>query len=214
MVARDIILAEAAKARVHIAHLSTRGAADLVRQAKKKNIGVTAEVTPHHLILTDTVIERNDTNFKVNPPLRSPEDVRSLLEAVKEGVVDVFATDHAPHAPEEKQADFERAPFGIDGLETAVSLLLDRLVHHNILSLPRFIEMASSRPAQILGLKNKGRIVPGADADLTILNPDMEVLVDVFSFVSKSRNNPFSGWKLKGAAVMTIVGGNVVYPFS
>ncbi len=213
MVARDIILAEASSARLHIAHLSTGGAARLVREAKKRKINVTAEVTPHHLTLTDTALERYDTSFKVNPPLRSREDVRALLEAVADGVIDVFATDHAPHSPEEKDVEFDRAPFGIDGLETAVSLLLDRIVNKKVISLTRFVEMLSWRPAQILGLKNKGRIAVGADADLTVLNLNKEIIVDVRSFASKSRNNPFHGWKLKGAPIMTIVGGRTVFPF-
>jgi dihydroorotase len=213
MVARDIILAEAARARIHIAHLSTRGAVDLVREAKKRNIGVTAEATPHHLVLTDSALVRPDTNLKVNPPLRGPEDVQALLEAVKAGVIDVLATDHAPHAAEEKNMEFDRAPFGIAGLETAVSLLLDRLVNKNLISLARFVEMLSTAPAKILGWKNKGRIAAGADADLTILSLSKEVTVDVGSFVSKSRNNPFHGWKLRGAPVMTVVAGKIAYPF-
>jgi len=213
MVARDVILAGAARARVHIAHLSTRGAAYLVREARKRKIKVTAEVTPHHLILTDSALENYDANLKVNPPLRSHDDVQALLEAVKDGVVDVFATDHSPHTPEEKDVEFDRAPFGIDGLETAVSLLLDKLVNKNVISLPRFIDMISTKPAQILGLKDKGRIAVGADADLTILNLHKEVVVDVHKFASKSRNTPFHGWKLKGTPVMTIVAGNTVYPF-
>lgn len=213
MVARDIILAEAARARIHIAHLSTRRAVDLVREAKKRNIGVTAEATPHHLVLTDSALVRPDTNLKVNPPLRGPEDVQALLEAVKAGVIDVLATDHAPHAAEEKNLEFDRAPFGIAGLETAVSLLLDRLVNKNLISLARFVEMLSTAPAKILGLKNKGRIAAGADADLTILSLSKDVTVDVGSFVSKSRNNPFHGWKLRGAPVMTVVAGKIVYPF-
>jgi dihydroorotase len=212
MVARDIILAEAARSRLHIAHLSTRGAVYLVREAKRRKIKVTAEATPHHLILTDSALENYSTDLKVNPPLRSQDDVRALVEAVQEGVVDVLATDHAPYTAEDKDVEFDRAPFGIDGLETAVSLLLDRLVNKNILSLPRFIEMISSKPAQILGLKDKGRLAAGADADLTILNLHKEIVVDVREFCSKSRNNPFHGWKLKGAPVMTIVAGKIVYP--
>jgi dihydroorotase len=211
MVARDLILAGAAQARIHIAHLSTRGAVDIVRTAKKRDIRVTAEATPHHLTLTDEALVGGDPNLKVNPPLRSPEDVQALRDALAEGVVDALATDHAPHAPHEKSTDFGRAPFGIAGLETAVSLLLDKLVQKNIISLSRFIEMISTAPARILGLQDKGRLAPGADADLTILNLHKEVAVDVQSFVSKSRNNPFDGWKLRGAPVMTIVGGKVVF---
>ncbi len=214
MVARDIILAEAANARIHIAHLSTSGGVYFVREAKKRKVKVTAEVTPHHLILTDSALESYNTNLKVNPPLRGQDDVQALLDAVKEGVVDVFATDHAPHTAEEKDVEFDRAPCGIDGLETAVSLLLDKFVNKNIISLARFIEMFSTRPAQILGLKDKGRIAPGADADLTILNLHKEIVVDVHRFFSKSHNNPFHGWKLKGAPTMIIVNGKIVDPWS
>jgi dihydroorotase len=213
MVARDLILAEKADARLHIAHLSVMGAIQLVKQAKKKKIKVTAEATPHHLLLDDSCLETYDTNLKVNPPLRSKKNVQALREAVKEGVVDVIATDHAPHAPDEKDVEFDKAPFGINGLETAVSLILDKLVNKNIISLKRFIEMISTEPAKILGLKNKGRISVGADADLTILNLYREILVDVNNFKSKSRNNPFHNWKLKGAPAITIVGGKKVYPF-
>ncbi len=214
MVSRDIILAGAAGARVHIAHLSTRGAVDLVREAKRRKIQVTAEVTPHHLVLSESALEKRDPNLKVNPPVRSAEDVRALHEAIKEGVVDAFATDHAPHSPEQKEVGFAQALFGIDGLETAVSLLLDRLVSRQVIPLMRLVEMFSTRPAQILGLRGKGRISSGADADLTILNLHQEVTVDVRSLVSKSRNNPFDGWKLKGVPQMTIRGGRVVYPFN
>jgi dihydroorotase len=214
MVARDIILAGAARSRLHIAHLSTRVAVDLVREAKKRGIGVTAEATPHHLVLNDSALLHPDTNLKVNPPLRSPEDVQALLEAVQTGVIDVLATDHAPHTVEEKAIEFDRAPFGIAGLETAVSLLLDRLVNKKLISLTRFVEMLSTAPARILGWTNKGRIAPGADADLTILSLSKDIKVDVGSFVSKSRNNPFHGWKLRGAPVMTVVAGEIVYPFA
>jgi len=213
MVARDIILAEKADTRIHIAHLSVKGAIQLVKEAKRKKIRVTAEATPHHLVLSDSALESYDSNLKVNPPLRSREDVKALIEAVREGVVDVIATDHAPHTPEEKDVEFDKAPFGIAGLETAVSLLLDKLVNKNIISLQKFTEMISASPARILGLENKGKICLGADADLTILNLHKEIVVDVQGFKSKSRNNPFHNWKLKGAPVMTIVGGKIVYPF-
>ena len=213
MVSRDIILAEKTDARIHIAHLSVKGAAELVREAKKKKLKVTAEVTPHHLFLTDASLESFDTNLKVNPPLRTKDDVQALIEAVKNGVVDVFATDHAPHTLDDKEVELDQAPFGINGLETAVSLFLDKLVNKNIISLQKFIEMISTNPALILGLENKGKICIGIDADLTILNLHKEIVVDVNRFKSKSRNNPFHGWKLKGAPEMTIVGGKIVYPF-
>lgn len=212
IVARDIILAEKARAPIHLAHLSTRGSVELLRYAKARGIPVTAEVTPHHLILDDSLLESYDTHLKVNPPVRDKEDVLALQEAARDGLIDVIATDHAPHAPEEKAVEFDLAPFGINGLETAVSLLLDRLVHKNILTLHRLIEMLSTAPARILHLDGKGRIQPGADADLTILDLNKEVKVDVTKFRSKSRNSPLHGWRLKGAPTLTIVEGKIVYP--
>lgn len=214
MVSRDIILAESLETRIHIAHLSTKGSVHLVREAKKRKVKVSAEATPHHLVLTDAYLENYDANYKVNPPLRGEDDVRALIQAVKDGTVDVFATDHAPHAPEEKDAELDKAPFGVIGLETAVSIVLDRLVNKNVISLSRFIEMISTKPAALLGLKSKGKIAVGGDADLTILNLHKEIVVDANAFQSKSRNSPFLNWKLKGAPVMTIVGGRFVYPFS
>lgn len=213
MVSRDIILAEHLGARVHIAHLSVKGALPLVRAAKERGVAVTAEVTPHHLVLTDAACEGYDTRFKVNPPLRSAEDVAALTEAVREGLIDVFATDHAPYTAEDKELEFDRAPFGINGLETAVSLLLDRLVAAGVIPLNRLVEMMSVNPAALLGLERKGRVRPGADADLTLLNLAKETVVDAARFESKSRNTPFHGWKLKGLPVQTIVAGRVVYPF-
>lgn len=212
MAARDMILAAAVSGRVHIAHVSTRGAAEAVRAAKRHGVAVTAEATPHHLWLSDVAVAKLDPNFKVNPPLRAPGDVEALRAAVAEGVIDVLATDHAPHSPEEKAVGFEKAPFGIDGLETAVPLLLDRLVADGTISLGRFVEMLSLSPARILGLRNKGRLSPGADADLTLLDLGQETVIDIGRFASKSRNCPFDGWRLRGAPVMTIVGGRVVFP--
>ncbi len=213
MVARDIILAEAAGTRVHIAHLSTAGAIRMVGQAKARGVRVSAEATPHHLLLTDEAVESPDTNFKMNPPLRSASDAAALVEALRTGVVDVIATDHAPHTAEEKSRDFGAAPFGIVGLETAVSLVLDRLVRPGTISFPRFVELFSAGPARLLGLTGKGRLAAGADADLTILDPDLQVTVDKTRFESKGRNTPFDGWLLRGGPVMTIVGGRIVYPF-
>lgn len=213
IVARNIILAEKADARIHLAHLSTKLSVELIQNAKKKGIKVTTEITPHHMFLNDSDLKTYDTNLKVNPPIRSNKDSKALIEAVKDGIIDVFVTDHAPHTPDEKTVEFNEAPFGINGLETAVSLILDRLVNKKIISLEKFIEMISLKPAHILGLENKGKICVGADADLTILDINKEIVVDVNKFESKSRNNPFHGWKLKGSPVMTIVGGKVVYPF-
>lgn len=211
MVSRDIILARSSEAAIHIAHLSVKGAVELVKEAKRKKVRITAEVTPHHLLLTDSLLESYDTNLKMNPPLRSQKDVQALKQAVKDGTIDVFVTDHAPHTLDEKDVEFERAPFGIIGLETAVPLLLDRLVKTNIISLLRFIEMISTNPAQILKLDNKGKISLGADADLTLLNLKKETVVDAHSFRSRSRNSPFHGWKLTGTPEMTIVGGKTVF---
>jgi len=211
IVARDLILAEKVDARIHIAHLSVKGSVELIREAKRKKIKVTTEVTPHHLLLNDSRLDSYDTNLKVNPPLRSEDDVASLIRAVKDGVIDVFVTDHAPHTVDEKSVEFDNAPFGINGLETAVSLLLSGLVNKNIIPIERFIEMISTTPARILGLGNKGKIQEGADADLTILNLHKEIVVDVNTFKSKSRNNPFHGWKLKGVPAMTIVGGKISF---
>lgn len=211
MVARDLILAEKTDTRIHIAHLSIKGAIDYIKEAKKKKVKVTTEVTPHHLLLTDSSLENYDTNLKVNPPLRSKEDVEALLKAIKDGIVDVFVTDHAPHTLDEKSVEFDDAPFGINGLETAVSLILNKLVNKNIIPLRKFIEMISTTPALILGLENKGKIKVGADADLTILNLHKEIVLDVEKFKSKSQNNPFHDWKLRGAPVMTIVKGKIVY---
>lgn len=211
MVCRDIILAEKAGTGVHIAHISTKGSVELVRKAKDKGIRVSAEVTPHHLLLDDSLLETYDTNLKVNPPLRSKEDTASLRKALKEGLIDVFVTDHAPHTPDEKNVEFDNAPFGINGLETAVSLILDKLVSKNIISLEDLVRMYSTHPARLLRLDTKGKIEKGADADLTLLNLRKEVVVDMNTFESKSRNTPFNGMKLKGRAEITIVSGKIVY---
>lgn len=211
MIARDLILTEITRSRIHIAHISTKGGLELVRLAKKKGIAVTTEVTPHHLLLSDENLVNYDPNFKVNPPLRSADHRQALIEGLKDGTIDIIVTDHAPHTPEEKEVEFDQAPFGLIGLETAVSLMLDRFVNKNIISLEKLVNLMSFRPAQLLNLKNKGRVAIGADADLTILNLRKEVVVDVNRFASKSRNCPFHGWRLRGAVAMTIVGGKIVY---
>jgi len=212
MVARDLILAEKADAGIHLAHLSTRGSVELVRQAKARGVKVTAEVTPHHLVLDESLLKNYNTQFKVNPPLRTRDDVLALQEGARDGTIDVIATDHAPHSPDEKAVEFDLAPFGINGLETSVALILDRLVHKKVLTLHRFVEMLATAPARILHLDKKGKIQINADADLTILSLNRNTVVDVDRFRSKSRNSPLHGWKLKGAVEMTIVGGRIVYP--
>lgn len=211
IVARDIRLAGEGLGRVHIAHLSTRGSARLVAEARRRGVPVTAEVTPHHLLLTENEVEAGGTNFKMNPPLRSAEDAAALIEAVRNGEIDVFATDHAPHAAAEKARGMKEAPFGIVGLETAVPLLLDRLVRTEIIPLLRFVEMWSTRPAEIMKWADKGRLEPGAAADLTLLDLNRPMTVDPERFSSLGRNTPFAGWTLRGAPVMTIVGGRTAH---
>ncbi len=211
IVGRDIILADKTGSPIHLAHISTRGSVNLIRKAKARGIPVTCEATPHHLFLDDTSLESYSTNLKVNPPIRSREVREALLQAVQDQTIDVLATDHAPHSPDEKDVEFDQAPFGINGLETAVPLFLDKLVNKEVISLLRFVEMISTNPSRILGLNNKGRICAGSDADLTILNLRKKITVDVNSFLSKSRNNPFHGMVLKGIPEMTIVGGEIVY---
>ena len=212
MIARDIVLAEATGAPVHIAHLSTAGGVRMVGEAKARGVRITAEATPHHLLLSDEDIGSPDTDFKMNPPLRSRADVAALVEGLRTGIIDAVATDHAPHTAAEKARPFVEAPFGIVGLETAVSLILDRLVRPGVISLGRFVELLSAAPARRLGLSAKGRIAVGADADLTLLDLDLPVTVDRNGFASKGRNTPFDGWKLRGGPVMTVVGGRVVHP--
>ncbi|MGB6865849.1 MAG: dihydroorotase [Candidatus Aminicenantaceae bacterium] len=213
MVSRNILLSEQTDVPIHIAHLSVKGAASLIRNAKKKKVRVSAEVTPHHLLLEDASLKNYDTNFKMNPPLRSRSDVKAMVKAMRDGTIDVIATDHAPHTPDEKAVKIDRAPFGVIGMETAVSLILDRFIHTQMITLSRFIEMISLNPARILGLDSKGRIASGMDGDLTLLDLNKDTVVDVNTFESKSRNCPFDGWKLRGCPVKTIVRGNIVYPF-
>lgn len=213
LVARDIVLARATDSRIHLAHLSTAGSVAAVREAKKRGLKVTAEATPHHLTLDEEQLASHDPNFKMNPPLRSKADIKALLEGISDGTIDVIATDHAPHTEEEKSRGIDRAPFGVIGLETAVPVILDRLVHRKIISLKRFVELMSFNPANIIGLKTKGRIQIGLDADLTILNLSKETTIDKNKFESKGRNTPFDGWKLRGTVVVTIVRGMKVYPF-
>ena len=210
-VARDITLAELTGARVHIAHISTERSVDLVRQAKQRGLAVTCEVTPHHFTLTDKEVYESgyDTNFKMAPPLRSQSDLEAIIEGLRDGTIDAIATDHAPHHANEKMFEFDHAPNGIIGLETAVSLTLDRLVRRGVISLSRMIELLSTNPARIFKL-DRGTLKVGAVADVTIFDPNKEVKVDVSKFQSKSRNTPFDGWELKGASVATIVTGRVL----
>lgn len=210
IVARDILLAELTGAKLHIAHLSTRVGLELVAAAKKRGVTVTCEVTPHHFTLTDEAVRGYNTQAKMRPPLRSEEDRLALCRGLKDGIIDVIATDHAPHASFEKEVEFTEAANGIVGLETALSLGL-RLVQAKIISLGRLIELLSCNPARILGLKEKGRIAVGADADLTLFDPEKKRRLESRELHSKSHNTPFNGWELTGTIQYTIVGGNVVY---
>jgi dihydroorotase len=210
MVARDILLAELTGAHVHIAHLSTAGAVRLVREAKARGVRVTAEVTPHHLVLTEEAVRAFDPNAKMAPPLRTKRDVEACLEALADGTIDCVATDHAPHALAEKEGEFDRAANGIVGLETAVALLLDRFVRPGLLPLATLVARLSTDPARLLNLPG-GTLAPGAPADVTILDLDRELTVDPARFLSKGRNTPFAGWRLRGTPWMTIVAGKVVH---
>ncbi len=210
IVARDILLAELTGAHVHIAHLSTAGAVRLVRDAKARGVKITAEVTPHHLLLTEEAVRSFDANTKMNPPLRSKRDTEALLEGLIDGTIDCIATDHAPHAVSEKEGEFDRAAFGIVGLETAVGLLLDRLVRPGTLPLATLVARLSRDPARLLGLPG-GNLAAGAPADLTLLDPDASWTVDPTKFVSRSRNTPFGGWTVTGRPWKTIVGGHVAW---
>lgn len=207
---RDCVLAKLTSARVHLAHLSTRGALEAVRRAKEIGLRVTCEVTPHHWTLTDEAVSDYDTNTKMSPPLRSRDHVGALLEGLRDGTVDAIATDHAPHHSDEKALEFDQAPVGITGLETAVGLAFD-LVHQGIINLERLVELCATNPARIFSLEDRGTLRTNAWGDVTILDPQLQWTFDASRSQSKSRNTPFDGRAFKGAAVATIVGGRVVY---
>lgn len=210
MVQRDILLAEYTGGHVHIAHMSTAKSAAFVRRGKAEGVRVTCEVTPHHLVLTHEAVLEYDTHAKMNPPLRAARDREALLEAIADGTVDAIATDHAPHHHDEKCVEFSHAPFGIVGLETAVSIGLDRLVHAGVIPLRRFVELLTVGPARILRL-DRGTLATGAVADVTVLDLARTVTVNPKEFRSKSVNTPFASWTLKGAPVMTFVGGRLLH---
>jgi dihydroorotase len=213
MAERDISLAELTGGRVHIAHMSARQTLRAVRDGRARGVSVTSEVAPHHFILSDDALREHggyDTNYKMNPPLREEADRAAMIEGLRDGSVDVIATDHAPHHLDEKAVEFDRAPFGIVGLETAVPLCLDRLVHAGIIGLPRLVELLSVNPARVIGVAG-GAVTPGAPADLTLLAPDATTTIRASAFRSKGRNTPFDGWTLTGAVAATIVGGRSVY---
>ena len=209
MVARNLALAELTKARLHLAHLSTAGSVRMVRAAKSRGIRVTAEVCPHHFSLTEEAVRGFNTHAKMNPPLRTWQDVQAIKEGLRDGTIDVIATDHAPHAVQDKQQQFAAAPNGIVGLETALPLTL-ALVEEGVLSLEAAVAKLTAEPARAFGL-SKGSLAPGADADVVVVDPEAHWEVDPARFRSKSRNTPFAGWKVKGRVITTIVAGRVVY---
>jgi dihydroorotase len=220
MVERNVMLAELTQSAVHIAHMSVTGSLRAVRAGKSRGVPVTCEVTPHHFTLTDEALAgisgpggrgpAYDTNAKMNPPLRDAADREAMIQGLADGSIDAIATDHAPHHYDEKEVEFDRAPFGIVGLETAVPLVFDRLVHAGRIGLPRMIELLALNPARILGIEG-GTLAPGARADVTLLAPELPVIISAGRFRSKSKNTPFDGWNLRGGVGATIVGGRIVY---
>lgn len=237
IVARDILLAEFTGAHVHCQHVSTAGSVRLIREAKKRGVRISAEACPHHFTLTDAALAGSekfwatdgkgiwgwdrhggghpawpcyDTNLKVNPPLRSAADRAALLEAIADGTIDVIASDHAPHCDYENEVEFDVAPFGMIGLQTALALALMQLYHSKKMSLPELLAKFTSGPASVLNLA-KGTLRPGADGDVTVIDPELEWVFDLQSNASRSRNSPFLGWRMKGCAVLTVVSGGIVW---
>ena len=211
IVMRNILLAELCDHHIHCQHLSTAGSVRLLREARARGVKISGEACPHHIALTDEAIQNFDTNYKMNPPLRSQADVDALLEGIADGTLSILCSDHAPHADFEKEVEFDAAPFGIVGLETELGLFLDLLVHKlRKIDIVRLIEMYTDEPARLLKI-DAGGLSPGATADVTVIDPDLEWTVRVDKFESASRNSPFDGWKLKGRAVQTIVGGKTVW---
>lgn len=211
IVARNILLAELCDHHIHCQHVSSAGSVRLLREARARGLKVSGEICPHHLALTDEAIENFDTNYKMNPPLRAERDVDALLDGIADGTLSILASDHAPHAGFEKEVEFDTAPFGIIGLETELGLFLDLLVHkHGKIDIRRLIEMYTVEPAKLLNIE-AGTLSTGATADVTLIDPNLEWTVSVAKFESASRNSPFDGWKLKGRAVRTIVGGKTVW---
>ncbi|MGA2001300.1 MAG: dihydroorotase [Terriglobales bacterium] len=211
IVERDIELARATQAHLHVAHLSTAAALKAVRRGKRDHIHVTCEVTPHHFTLLDENVGEYDSNFKMNPPLRSAADREALLAAIADGAIDAIATDHAPHAVHEKEVEFDRAPFGIIGLETALALAITRLHREKNIPLRRLVELLSTNPARIMNLRGRGTLEPGAHADVVIFDPKKRWTYNAAQSLSKSRNSPFDGWTFIGKVMATIVSGNFVY---
>lgn len=211
IVARDIILQQRIQSKLHLAHISTAGSVDLIKNAKKSKIQVTADATPHHLLLNEKLITSYDTVYKVKPPLRTEADRLALVKGLQNGVIDCIASDHAPHTRDEKDKEFAFAPFGVIGLETSFPVIHDRLVRSNIITFSRLVELFSTNPAKVLNLTGRGAVKPGCEADLTILDLEKSFKIGKDEFFSKAKNCPFVGWEGKGSVVYTIVGGRIVY---
>jgi dihydroorotase len=211
IVMRNILLAELCDHHIHCQHVSAAGSVRLIREARGRGVKISGEVCPHHIALTDEAIQNFDTNYKMNPPLRSQRDVDAILEGIADGTLSILASDHAPHAQFEKEVEFDAAPFGIVGLETELGLFIDLLVHkHRKIDIVRLIEMYTVEPAKLLKI-GAGTLSAGAAADVTLIDPDLEWTVKIDMFQSASRNSPFEDWKLKGRAVRTIVSGETVW---
>ncbi|MFL6299106.1 MAG: dihydroorotase [Terriglobales bacterium] len=219
IVERDVKLAAATKARLHVAHISTAGALEAVRKGKREKLAVSCEITPHHFTLIDEDVEARDSlamydsRFKMNPPLRSAADREAMLAALADGAIDAIATDHAPHSASEKNAEFEQAPFGITGLETALALAVTHLYREKRITLRRLVELFSATPARLLNLRGRGSLAVGSHADVTIFDPAKRWTYDTEKSASKSKNSPFGGWQLYGKVMATVVDGNIVYRF-
>ena len=209
MISRDIMLAESTGAKLHICHVSTKESVQVLREAHKRGFSVTAETGPHYFTLDDTAVEQIGVNAKMNPPLRSPEDVEAMRNALKDGTIGIIATDHAPHGVSDKQKEFSKAANGIVGLETSVGVSITSLVKSGVLTPMELIDRMSTAPAKMLGI-DKGSLQPGKAADITIIDPDKEWIIDSEKFESKGRNTPFEGWKVTGKAIYTIVDGKIV----
>jgi dihydroorotase len=210
MVGRDIALAEMTEGRLHLMCISTEESVDRIRRAKSRGVRVTAEVTPHHLALTDECLRSFDSNFKVEPPLRTRQHIDALIEGLKDGTIDVISSDHQPCAAEKKALELDHAPFGITALETLLPLVIKTLIEPGHLSWPALIEKLTINPARVLGIP-KGTLEPGSDADVTVIDPGCEWKIDPAQFYSRSRNTPFAGWTVRGRARNVIVGGQVRY---
>jgi dihydroorotase len=211
IVARDLILQERIRSRLHLTHVSTAGSVELIRNARKAKTPVSADATPHHLLLNETLVQGYEPVYKVKPPLRTEADRLELIRGLQDGTIDCIASDHAPHTRDDKDKEFEYAPFGVIGLESTFAVIHDRLVRSGLLSVTRMVELLSSNPARVLGLKDRGRVREGLPADLTLFDPGRRFKIEAKDFRSKAINCPFLGWEGRGAIAYTIVSGNIVY---